>query len=79
MRAGYGGTIQGCTLTEGQAHISSGTFENVTVVECYEEGDIEVTWHSGQKQTITMTSGWVNPIDCKSVRIVSGTWNLAKV
>ena len=79
MIAGFGGIIQGCTLQEGKAAVTEGIFIGVNVVECIEDGDIEITWHSGNIQTITYTAGWVSPVDCKQVEIVSGTWNLAKV
>jgi len=79
MKAGYGGTVQGCTLVEGQAAVTAGTFIGVNVVECVADGDILVTWNSGNTQTISYTAGWVNPIDCKKVQVVSGTWNVAKV
>ena len=80
MVAGYGGNLQGATLTQWGTDITGGkAFEGVTVVECVEDGDIEVTWKDGSTQTITRTAAWVNPIECKSVRVVSGTWVLAKV
>ncbi len=79
MKAGYGGSIQGCTLVEGMAAATSGVYEGINVIECVADGEVLVTWNSGNTQTITYTAGWVNPIDCKTVEVLSGTWNLAKV
>lgn len=79
MKGGYGGTIQGCTLVEGGAQVTGGTFKGVNVIECVVDGTVEVTWHSGATQAIAYTAGWVSPIDCKKVKVTGGTWNIAKV
>jgi len=81
MISGQGTSLQGATLTEGNSHTTDTAkiFKIPTVVECVEDGDILVTWKSGNTQTVTMTAGWVNPISCDTVQIVSGTWNIAWV
>ena len=79
MISGQGTSLQGATLTEGNTHVTTGVFKAPTVIECFEDGDIIITWKSGATKTITLTSGWVNPVNCKSVEIVSGTWNIAWV
>jgi len=92
MITGQGGTLQGATLTQMGARKTStdgvkgdgvfGTDNNnkaPNVVECYEDGTIEVTWLDGSTEDIEFTSGWVNPIDCKSIKISSGVFNLAWV
>ncbi len=79
MRAGYGGTLQGCTLVEGGAAVSSGIFKGANTIECVEDGEVYITWNSGNTQTIAYTSGWVNPVDCKQVEVKTGLWNIAKV
>ena len=72
-------TLQGVTLQRGRHHISAGKFVGINAVENVEDGTINVTWRDDSVETITMTSGWTNPIDCKSVEVLTGVWNLAKV
>ena len=79
MISGQGTSLQGATLTEGNTHVIEGEFIAPTVIECFEDGDIEITWKSGATKTITLTSGWVNPISCKSVKVISGSFNIAWV
>jgi hypothetical protein len=83
MVLGAGDSAQGVVLTEGNAHVTSsdgvksdGVFNAVKQIECYSDGDIEVTWPSGLKQSMNLSAGWVNPIICKSVKINSGIWNM---
>lgn len=83
MYTGQGTTLQGATLTEHGARVTSGKFSKDTgrcpnVVECYADGTIDVEWtKGGTPETIAFTSGWVNPIECYSVEVKTGTFNLA--
>ena len=79
MIGGDGRALPGCTLEEGKCHVTAGTFEGVNVIECVSDGDITITWKSGNETTLTVTAGWVNPVNCKSVTVVSGTWNVSRV
>ena len=72
-------TLQGCTLQRGRHHVGAGKFPGINTVECIEDGTFEVTWKDDSQETITMTAGYVNPIECKSVEILTGVFNVAKV
>ncbi len=76
MTSGNYDTLQGVTLTQHNTHVTTGIFENPESLECYEDGDIVITWKDGSTQTISLTTGWVHPINCKSLSISSGTWNI---
>ena len=72
-------TLQGCTLQRGRHHVSSGKFEKINTIECITDGTFNVVWHDNSEEVMTMTTGFVNPIDCKSVEILTGEFNVAKV
>lgn len=72
-------TLQGCTLQRGRCFVSTGVFKGINTVECIADGTFEVTWKDNSTETLTMTAGYVNPIECKQVEILSGTFNVANV
>lgn len=72
-------TLQGCTLQRGRHHRTDGKFEGINTIECIETGSFSVTWRDNSTETINMEAGYVNPIDCKSVTIITGIFNVAKV
>ena len=78
MIGGDSRVLQGVTIREGKAFQTTGTFKEVNVIECEEDGDILVTWHSGATQTQSWVQGKANPINCKSVQIVSGTFSVSR-
>lgn len=89
MYTGQGSTLQGATLSQRGTRVTStsgfkgdgvfgeGNNPAPNVVECYEDGSITATWKDGTTQVIPFTVGWVNPIECKSLKITSGIFNLA--
>ena len=72
-------TLQGCTLQRGRHHVSTGKFPGINTVECIEDGTLDVTWKDDSVETVPMTAGYVNPIECKAVQILTGVFNVAKV
>lgn len=72
-------TLQGCTLQRGRHHVTEGKFVGINTVECIADGTFNVVWRDDSEEVITMTAGYVNPIDCKSVEILTGEFNVAKV
>ena len=79
MRSTNLDTLQGCTLQRGRVAVGAGVFKEIYGVECIVDGTFEVTWKDGSTETLTMTAGYVNPIECKQVEILTGTFNVAKV
>lgn len=78
MMGKQGDTLQGVCLTEGNTAVSTAgqVFLEPTAVECIADGQLKVTWKSGTIQPIAMSVGKANPINCKSVEIISGTFNI---
>lgn len=74
MRAGYGGTLQGVALTQGNIDVTSGTYKGAKTVECVVGGNITLTFTDGTTKTTTFVAGRANPVDCVSVTVVTGTW-----
>ena len=78
MMSKQGDTLQGVCLTEGNTAVDTvgAVFNNPTSIECIADGQIKITWNSGAVQPIAMSVGKANPINCKSIEIVSGTFNI---
>ena len=67
-------------LQQGMMDKTSGTFTDVTIVHCEQDGSIELEFNDGQKETYTMIEGYdAMPIRAKTVKIVSGQFTLATV
>ena len=78
MMSKQGDTLQGVTLTEGNTAISEvvKVFLKPTSIECIADGSVKVIWNSGILQPLAFGVGKANPINCKSIEIVSGTFNI---
>jgi len=78
MQSKDGSTLQGVCLTEGNTAVSEvgKVFYNPSSIECIADGQIKIIWNSGALQPIAMSVGKANPINCKSIEIISGTFNI---
>ncbi len=76
MRSKQGVTLPGLALSEGNVGVTSGTFLAATGVRCVVNGTVTVTWHSGSTQVITLTAGQERFIDCKSITVSTGTFDI---
>lgn len=77
MRSNNGDTLPGIALTEGNVGLTGGGPKTgATGARCTVNGTIEVVWLSGNPQTITMTAGQERFIDCKSIEVKTGTFDI---
>lgn len=76
MKSKQGLTLNGIAMTEGNVGKTSGTFNGATGVRCVVNGTVTVTWHSGTTQVLTLTAGQERYIDCKSIAVTTGTFDI---
>jgi len=79
MKAGQGDTLQCLEVKEGRVNLTSGTYKNVNVAHCVEDGNIVVTWLSGETDTIAMVTGDDISFDCTSVEVSTGKFHLCSM
>ncbi len=76
MKAGQGDTLQCFEATESFVNLTAGTYLDKEVAHCAEDGDLLITWLSGNTDTVSMLAGGDLCFDCKSIEVVSGTFHL---
>jgi hypothetical protein len=78
MMSQQGDTLQGLCLTEDNTAVNTvgKIFVNPSAIECIADGQIKIVWGSGAILPIGMSVGKANPIRCRSIEIVSGTFNI---
>ena len=71
--------IQAMPLIQGQVNVTSGTFQDITVLYCVLDGDIIITWFDLTTTTVSCTEGdaFTLPGDHTDIEVSSGTFHLA--
>ena len=71
--------ITALPLQPGRLNLSTGTFTNVTIVHCQEDGDITLKWFNGEPdETYSMLSGEdVFVYEAETVTIVTGIFAIS--
>lgn len=76
MKSKQGDSLVGVSLTERGTAQTTGEFQGATGVRCVVNGTITVTWHSNATKVITLTAGEERFIDCKSIAVTTGTFDI---
>ena len=66
-------------LQVGKNKVTSGTFNRINVVRCYEDGDITITWLSGATSTESFVAGEDMELgsQCDTLTIVAGKFSFS--
>ncbi len=67
--------IQACEWLANYSELESGTYENVIVISCVEDGDIVCHFKTGD-ETKSFTAGMDRTLNSESVTISSGSFDL---
>jgi len=78
MNSGAGDTIQCFEAIEGLCNLESGTYEAI-VAHCVTDGDIIVTWKSGNTTTFEMVAGDDLCGRWETVEVDSGKFHLSNM
>ena len=71
-------SIQAFPLNKAGFNVTTGSFNDVRLIHCSEDGDITITWSDDSTGTISCVTGDDFGIYMgKSVEVVSGTFQLA--
>lgn len=69
-------SIQATPLVKGQIDVTSGVFTNISVLTCTADGSIKITWADDTTYTKAFIEGMDRTVICKSVEVLSGTFDL---
>lgn len=76
MKSRDGQTFDGIALTKGNVGVTAGVFKNASGAKCVADGTLTITWHDGSTEVLTFVAGQIEHIDCASITVTTGTFNI---
>lgn len=76
MISKQGDTLQGVTISQGNAQKDSGVYKDATTFYCHADGALKLTWIDDSVSTLSWVKGDSFPVLAKSIEITSGTFSI---